>query len=1531
MSFDVTTFVAAPKLTGLAALKRSELVAIASHYDLEVNSGMRKADVRQLVRDYLLDENVVSDEEVYEEGESVIELKRLELQEREREREAQVRLKELEIREREIAVQIKAKELELATTTVRSSSSASEQFDVTRHIRFVPPFQETEPDKYFLHFEKIATSLSWPRRVWTLLLQSSLVGKAREAYSALSVDQSSEYDIVKTAVLKAYELVPEAYRQKFRANKKSGAQTYVEFAQEKQTLFDRWCGSKEINGNFEKLRQLILLEEFKDCLPTDIKTYLDEQKVDNLHQAATRADDYALTHRGSFSRPNTRNLEAMNKSGEMKHDHGSGVNPHDKSNSRQSDNSRVPSGPTCYYCKRKGHVKTECPALAKKTRQNAIVAPPKQKDVDWNQAVMGQDKVPDVYEPFVSQGKVSLVGSGEENTVTILRDTGASQSLVLESVLPFSDQSDTGTNVLLQGVELGTISVPLHKVFLRCSLKTGPVVIGVRSSLPVRGITVLLGNDLAGGRVVANPKVSDKPQMLSDDGGTTKHLSELFPACAVTRAMQRARSSPNTQPGQNEPEDSTQSSTLEEEQLDLTDTFLGHLHGDSPTSSNHTAEQQVNEMNVHSALSRQDLIEEQAGDSEVQSLSCYAVSEKEAAVIPVCYFWKQGVLMRKWRPPEVPASEEWKVVYQIVLPHKYRYDVLSLAHETPMAGHLGVSKTYRKVLNHFYWPGVHKDVKSFIRVCHTCQMAGKPNQKPSVAPLKPIPVLGEPFSHVLIDCVGPLPKSKRGNQYILTIMCAATRFPEAVPLRTIKTPNIVKALIKFFTLVGLPHSVQSDQGSNFMSSLFQEVMFQLGIKQRKSTAYHPQSQGALERFHQTLKSMLRAYCLQENKEWDEGLPLLLFAVRESVQASLGFSPFELVFGHTPRGPLKLLKEVWLTDDSSDALLTHISDVRDRLKRANDMAQEKLRDTQKRMKTWYDRKARTRTFHPGDKVLALLPIHGNPLQAKYCGPYTVAKKTSDVDYVINTPGRRKSKRLCHVNMLKPYHSKADMTTCRSIANVASVSDHPPNDSATLSDPAEKSMKLYNSDVLLNLDKKLNHLPEEERTVIKQLVEEFVGLFPDVPGKTIAACHDVEVGNAHPIKQHPYRINPIKLAAMREEVQYMLQNGIIEPSQSHWSSPCILVPKPDGSYRFCTDFRRVNSVTKSDSYPIPRVDDCIDQIGHARYITKLDLLKGYWQVPLTERAKEISAFVTPDGLYQYTVMPFGMKNAPATYQRMINNVLSGVQGCGAYIDDLVLYSNSWVQHLQQLRSLLCRLQDAKLTVNLGKSEFCQARVVFLGYVVGQGQVAPVVAKVEAIHQYPVPRDKRDIMRFLGMAGYYRKFCHNFATIAAPLTELLQKKQKFMWTQNCQAAFEKIKAVLLMAPVLRAPDFSKLFKLFVDASDIGVGGVLLQEDKDGIDHPVCYFSRKLDSHQRNYSTCEKETLALLLSLQHFDIYLRPTVAPVQVYTDHNPLVFISKMKNHNQRLLRWSLALQEYDLEIRHVKGRDNVIADALSRAI
>ena len=302
-------------------------------------------------------------------------------------------------------------------------------------------------------------------------------------------------------------------------------------------------------------------------------------------------------------------------------------------------------------------------------------------------------------------------------------------------------------------------------------------------------------------------------------------------------------------------------------------------------------------------------------------------------------------------------------------------------------------------------------------------MVGKPNQTIPKAQLQPIPAFDEPFSRILIDCVGPLPRTKSGNEYLLTIMCASTRFPEAIPLRNIKTKSIVKALINFFTFVGLPKSVQSDQGSNFMSGIFQQVMHELGIKQYRSSAYHPESQGALERFHLTLKNMIRSYCFDTEKDWDEGIHLLLFAVREPVQESLGFSPFELVFGHSVRGPLKLLKEKFLSNDETPLnLLRYVSDFRNRLSRACEVARSNLKTSQGKMKARYDNHVIDRKFKPGDKVLSLLPIPGRPLQARYFGPYTIDKKTSDLNYIINTPGRRKNKQMCHVNMLKKYFDR-----------------------------------------------------------------------------------------------------------------------------------------------------------------------------------------------------------------------------------------------------------------------------------------------------------------------------------------------------------------------------------------------------------------------------------------------------------------------------------------------------------------------------
>ena len=547
------------------------------------------------------------------------------------------------------------------------------------------------------------------------------------------------------------------------------------------------------------------------------------------------------------------------------------------------------------------------------------------------------DFMQEVYEPFLSEGTVSLLHDKSiTKPIRILRDTGASQSLILAEAIPLSEKSHSGKSVLIQGVECGLVTVPLHQVNLKSDLVSGTVTVGAQPSLPIEGVHLILGNDLAGDKVVVNPVMTEKPEVTTTIDPIEEEIPDLYPSCAVTRAMAQKATLENAQVGK-----TTNSDCI----YDLNDTFLSSMYKESDQQTSRvclpekqdidqnaplTQDKDLTEPNVHVSnkqdLSTKTLILEQQKDVTLSSLFQNMVSEDEISSVPFCYYKKNGVLMRKWRPPDVPSDAEWAVKHQVVLPKSYRNGVLSMAHETPLAGHLGVSKTYNKILNHFFWPLIKTDVSNFCRSCHTCQMVGKPNQKIPRAPLHPIPAFEEPFSRVIIDCVGPLPKTKSGNEFLLTIMCASTRFPEAIPLRNIKAKTIVRALIKFFTLVGLPKSIQSDQGSNFMSGLFQQVMSELNIEQYKSSAYHPESQGALERFHQTLKNMIRTYCFQTEKHWDEGIHLLLFASRESVQESLGFSPFELVFGHSVRGPLKLMKEKLLSDEQVPTnLLRYVSD------------------------------------------------------------------------------------------------------------------------------------------------------------------------------------------------------------------------------------------------------------------------------------------------------------------------------------------------------------------------------------------------------------------------------------------------------------------------------------------------------------------------------------------------------------------------------------------------------------------------------
>ena len=702
-------------------------------------------------------------------GQQLLELKRLEFQERERERETQFKLKELELREKELTIQLKLRELESRPVSPlpTSATATTAGFDVSKHIRLVPPFQEKKVDKYFVHFEKIANSLEWPQEVWTLLLQSVLTGKAREIYSALPVEKSAQYKEVRQAILKAYELVPEAYRQKFRSCVKQESQTYVEFAREKEALFDRWCAAKQVEGNYSKLRQLILIEEFKKCLQSDVKMYLDEQKADALHQAAVLADDYSLTHKNTFLRSELQPSSMVTSEGNSKREENrqltlsTRVRNGAQGRGRPDNSQRAVGGPVCYYCKQKGHVMAECRVLEKKNGSKNVLTISKARSPVTEHATVEKEQ----FIPFILQGYMSLSENGEKVPVEILWDTGAAQSILVEGILPLKEDTVTGNNVQIQGVELGVVSVPLHTIFINSDIVTGMVTVGIRPTLPIKGISLILGNDLVGGKVMPDLQLVEDPEPNQDEKSLE---TSIFPACVVTRAAAK-KACENHEQHKISRDTSDHSAT---ERCNSTTAMQGsHLVRED------------NSTRPCPSVKREQLIEAQQHDAELVQLAKEAVSEEEMTKHAHCYYLKSGILMRKWRPPDAPALEEWQVVHQIVLPKCCRKEVMSLAHESPMAGHLGINKTYNRVLSHFFWPKMRHDVAEFCKTCHTCQMVGKLNKPIPAAPLKPIPVCGEPFSEVIIDCVGPLPKTRAGNQYLLTIMCKATRFPEAVPLR----------------------------------------------------------------------------------------------------------------------------------------------------------------------------------------------------------------------------------------------------------------------------------------------------------------------------------------------------------------------------------------------------------------------------------------------------------------------------------------------------------------------------------------------------------------------------------------------------------------------------------------------------------------------------------------------------------------------------------------------------------------------------
>lgn len=450
-------------------------------------------------------------------------------------------------------------------------------------------------------------------------------------------------------------------------------------------------------------------------------------------------------------------------------------------------------------------------------------------------------------------------------------------------------------------------------------------------------------------------------------------------------------------------------------------------------------------------------------------------------------------------------------------------------------------------------------------------------------------------------------------------------------------------------------------------------------------------------------------------------------------------------------------------------------------------------------------------------------------------------------------------------------------------------------------------------------------------LEGLIEEMKNTVGKGLGRTDILKHGIDTGESKPIHQKQYNFSPIVKQAIEKELDEMLATDVVEPSCSPWCSPVLIVKKPNGENRLCLDSRQLNKVTKRDTYPLPRVANILDNLRNAKFLSTIDLKSAFWQIQLEQGSKEKTAFAVPGrGLFHFKVMPFGLVNASQTQQRLMDILFHAEDDkVWAYLDDIVICSATFEEHLRLLRKVMMVLKTANLTVNVDKCKFARPSLRYLGYIVDKDGLRTDPEKVEAILNFARPKTFTELKRFIGLASWYRRFVKDFSMVASPLHDLTKgKKKKLVWTEEAEAAWISLKTLLTSTPVMTCPDYTKPFVIQCDASSTGVGAVLCQKVAD-VDQPVAYLSRKLNDTEAKYSASERELLSVVFAIEKFRPYIDGT--RFTVVTDHSALLWLHKMKDPHGRLARWAMKLQQFDFDIIHRPGKCHIVPDALSRGV
>ena len=855
--------------------------------------------------------------------------------------------------------------------------------------------------------------------------------------------------------------------------------------------------------------------------------------------------------------------------------------------------------------------------------------------------------------------------------------------------------------------------------------------------------------------------------------------------------------------------------------------------------------------------------------------------------------WENGLLY------QTVTTHVLEVVHLMVLPKGFRVKVMDLAHDK--LNHMGARRVQALLRQKFSWPGMGQEVIQYCRSCPTCQRCAKnPARK---VPMGERKVMSEPFESVAFDIVGPMPKGKGGHRFLLTAICMSSRWPEALPMKSITAKAVSLGMAEIFSRTGIPLQLVTDQGAQFVGSVVTQLCRNLHIEKIQTTPYHPEGNGVVERMHGTLGAMLTKAASQ-GLDWVGQVPFALFALRAAPNRDSMFSPFELVYGIQVRTPLDIIHQGWAqlefeeldTDEWAEWLV-------ERLQVWHDIMKDRGEEASKKRKKEFDKKSVERVLEEGDLVLCRVPGMAHKLEEAWHGPYPIVEKMNRVDLRVDLgKGRQK---VLHINNLKRYQVREE-----EVMRLAVVADDFSED----------------RDVGLRMNGKCESFDDGQIEVLKG---EYPEVFSDLPGRTEVCTLKIDTGEAPPISIVPYCVPDRMKEGVRQEVDKLLELGVAEPSHSPWASPIVPVPKSDGSIRLCVDYRRLNSVTVADPYYMTTLEEILEKVGSSRCLSKLDLSKGFYQIGIEQGTKEKTAFITPFGKFAFNRMPFGLRNAPAIFQRTMEEVLRGCYEYSApYIDDIVVFSKNGVEHVQHLKGVLAALGENGLTIKENKCEFGKTQIEYLGHLIGNGELAVPRHRATAMAEFLVPKTKRQLRSFLGAASYYRRFILNFARYSSLLTPDTSKfaPSVVQWSGGKLEAFNHLKGVLVNVCVLTIPSQEDCFSLHTDASGLGIGATL-NVQRGGVEKPVAFFSRQLQGAQKRYSATELEGLAVFKAINFFDHFLYGR--KFTVITDHKALVSLLKSKRLNRRLHGWVLKLLDFNFEILYRPGKENNDADGLSR--